>query len=51
MGPTITSRIKTPDARIPLLYTQGEVRVTKHNSSAKEWYVTLMVKLLVINVT
>ena len=31
MGPAVDSRIKTPDARIPLLQTECEVRIAEHS--------------------
>jgi len=35
MGPTVDSRIKTPDAGIPLLQSNSEVRAAEHFSSAE----------------
>ena len=35
MGPAVDSRIKTLDVGIPVLQTESEVRVVKHNSSVE----------------
>lgn len=32
MGPTVDSRIKTPDDGIPVLHIEYEVKTTEHNS-------------------
>ena len=39
MSPTIYSRVKTSDARIPLLDIEYEVRAVEHNSLANECYI------------
>jgi hypothetical protein len=36
MGPAVDSRIKTPDAGIPLLQSESEVRAAEHSSSADQ---------------
>ena len=40
MGIKVDSRIKTPDARIPLLQTEFEVKVMEHNSLVGYCYLT-----------